>query len=248
VGGEVPGVAVDGNGNAAIAYGVGGEVRAQRFDGQPPEIAPVAVPPSGFAGQVLGFGAVASDTLSGVDSVSWAFGDGSTATGAAATHAYTSAGAFGPTVTVTDAAGNSATASGATSIAALPSGSSRAAPGPPGPPAAEPLGVALGRLPARLKRRALLRRGVRVTIEPDRASAITAELLGTLSGARGARAGDLVLAERALARASGRRSLVLKVARRLRGTVRRGARLRVRVTAVDAQGVRATATRSLRVR
>jgi PKD domain len=239
--GEVPGVAGDGNGNAAIAYTLDGEVRAQRFDGEPPTIASVVVPPTGFTGQALGFGVAATDNLSGVASASWTFGDGAAASGAAATHSYASPGPFGVGVTVTDAAGNSASSSGTTSIAALASGGGAT-------PAAEPLGVTLGRLPARPTVRSLLRNGLRVTVEPSRPAEFTVELLGALRGIRLARAGDLVLAERALPLAPGRRSVVLKVSSRLKRLVRRGARLRLRIGAVDAQGLKTTATRAVRVR
>lgn len=65
---------------------------------------------STIEGGPLFFDASASTDNVGVLSYSWNFGDGSTATGATASHVYSTAGAYTATLTVTDGAGNSATA------------------------------------------------------------------------------------------------------------------------------------------
>ena len=83
------------------------------------------MPTSGTAGQGVGMAAAASDRWSPV-SLSWIFGDGTSAPGGAVTHAFGSAGAFGVTVTATDAVGNASSAS--RSILITPG------PPPPGPP------------------------------------------------------------------------------------------------------------------
>ncbi len=74
------------------------------------------------------FSATASDRWSPV-TLRWSFGDGTSATGGAVSHAFGAAGAFSVTVTATDAVGNATSAS--RSVLATP-------PAPPPPPAATP--------------------------------------------------------------------------------------------------------------
>src|SRR6266545_2043322 len=62
-------------------------------------------------GQPLFFDGSASSDNVGVTSYAWDFGDGTTATTATASHVYARPGAYAATLTVTDAAGNSATSS-----------------------------------------------------------------------------------------------------------------------------------------
>ncbi len=62
-------------------------------------------------GQPLFFDGSASSDNVGVASYAWDFGDGTTATTATASHVYARPGAYAATLTVTDAAGNSATSS-----------------------------------------------------------------------------------------------------------------------------------------
>lgn len=69
-----------------------------------------AAPASALAGTTLNF-AANSGTNAAVSSYSWSFGDGQTATGQAATHAYLAVGSYTVTLTVTDSFGNSGTAS-----------------------------------------------------------------------------------------------------------------------------------------
>ena len=99
-----------------------------------------------------------------------------------------------------------------------------------------------------MRRGALLSRGLPVRLTAESPTAFTVELLGRLRGARLAVAGDLVLAERALTAAAGTRTARLRVSRALRRLVRRGARLRVQITATGADGGTAAFTRRLRVR
>jgi hypothetical protein len=63
--------------------------------------------------------AAATDRVSPV-AIAWNFGDGSTVSGGAVSHAFGSAGAFNVTVTATDAAGNQASQSHPVLIAAQP--------------------------------------------------------------------------------------------------------------------------------
>ena len=68
-----------------------------------------AMPSTPAPGQSVAFATSATDATSGVKSYAWNFGDGGTATGASANHAYSSAGSKTATVTVTDNAGNTST-------------------------------------------------------------------------------------------------------------------------------------------
>ena len=106
--------------------------------------------------------------------------------------------------------------------------------------------VALGRLPAQVKRAGFMK-GVRVRATPDEPVAFEFELLGSPRRATLARTFNLVLARRALGLAAGARGVRLKPNRRLVGSRRRFT-VRLRVTATDASGNRAVLTRTLRVR
>jgi Bacterial TSP3 repeat/Thrombospondin type 3 repeat len=109
-------------------------------------------------------------------------------------------------------------------------------------------GVALSGFPARLRRRTLLAQGLRGTARPSEPSSFEVRLLGTVSGARITRAGDVVLAERALPLAAGPRRMTLRVVRRVRRRLARRLRLRLEVRATDAAGNRSLVTRRISVR
>jgi PKD domain len=63
--------------------------------------------------------AAATDRLSPV-SIHWAFGDGTTGSGGAVTHAFGSSGAFNVTATATDAVGNASSSTHPVLVAAVP--------------------------------------------------------------------------------------------------------------------------------
>jgi hypothetical protein len=109
-----PDVAVDGEGNVLTAWtfvaNAGAHpyvAQAAAYDAAAPTLAAVSVPSAGTAGQGVGMAAAATDRWSPV-SVTWNFGDGTSGTGGAVTHAFGAAGAFNVTVTATDGAGNAA--------------------------------------------------------------------------------------------------------------------------------------------
>jgi hypothetical protein len=85
-------------------------------DSVAPSIGALAAPTLGNPGEALSFGAAVSDVWSPVAST-WDFGDGSSAAGPAATHAYAGLGTFTATLNATDAVGNSATRSATVGIA-----------------------------------------------------------------------------------------------------------------------------------
>ena len=78
----------------------------------PPVIlsAPTAKPSPAVAGTAVTFAVSASDPNGQTLAIAWDFGDGTTGTGASTQHAYTSAGSYAVTVTVTNACGESVNA------------------------------------------------------------------------------------------------------------------------------------------
>ena len=95
------------------------------YDSAPPNLT-VSAPASGIAGTPLSFSASPFDVWSPV-SVSWSFGDGSSADGTVVSHAYAGPGTYTVTVKAIDAVGNEATTSRTVQVSAPPS--------PPSPPA-----------------------------------------------------------------------------------------------------------------
>lgn len=121
-------------------------------------------------------------------------------------------------------------------------------------PAAAELGVAgctIASVRSRIARKALLRRGLRGAVECARPASLELRLLARAAPRGGgigvARAGDVVLAERSLPLAGGRRTVRLRVIRRLRASVPRTARLRLQVVARDEFGNTQVVTKRLRV-
>ena len=113
------------------------------------------------------------------------------------------------------------------------------------PPAEGTLRAPSLRAPATVKL-AALRRGIAVSAATQGPARLDFQLRGTPKAVRLARY-ELVLASRSLATGSGRRTVRLKPnARRLRGA--RRFTLQLRVTATDAGGNRAVATRTIKVR
>ena len=79
-----------------------------------------AAPATGRPGEQLAFTVSATDPQSSAISYAWTFGDGTSATGASASHAYASEGTFQLQATATNAYGKSATSSTAIQVTAAP--------------------------------------------------------------------------------------------------------------------------------
>ncbi|WP_256623778.1 S8 family serine peptidase [Methanolobus chelungpuianus] len=78
-------------------------------------------PSSAYAGENITFDASGSTDSDGdISSYSWAFGDGYTGNGATAQHAYSAAGTYNVTLTVTDNSGDTGIATGTVSISEIP--------------------------------------------------------------------------------------------------------------------------------
>jgi hypothetical protein len=113
-------VAVDALGHAVLAVdrfdASGRVVEAVVNDSVAPAIGSLGVPATGQPGESLPFGAAVSDVWGAVTS-QWSFGDGASAAGPGATHAYAAEGAFPAALTATDSEGNSASRSGTVAVA-----------------------------------------------------------------------------------------------------------------------------------
>ena len=92
-----------------------------------------ATPTNPTTGQTVSFSAAGSTDAETPNDLTyeWAFGDGTTATGKTAEHAYATAGSYSAKVTVTDPEGLAGSATVALTVSQQPPGP----PGPPGPPA-----------------------------------------------------------------------------------------------------------------
>ncbi len=75
---------------------------------------------SGQAHQPLPFSAAATDVWSTVATYAWSFGDGTTGTGPALSHAYANAGTYGVALTVTDSVGNATTRTASVTVTPVP--------------------------------------------------------------------------------------------------------------------------------
>jgi hypothetical protein len=117
-----PAPAIDADGNALLGLvhpkavsPIPYVVYAAGFDAAPPTLSNVLIPPTAQATFPASFSATASDVW-GTPTVSWNFGDGATADGASAAHAYGTPNPYTATVTATDAVGNSTSQSGGVSV------------------------------------------------------------------------------------------------------------------------------------
>jgi len=121
-------------------------------------------------------------------------------------------------------------------------------PPPPPPPDTQPPQVTLRGAPQAIRLRALLRRGIRLTLTPSEPVSFRASLLASVrSDVRIAR-NELTLTSRGLERAGGTRTLRLRPKRRLLRNTPRRFRIQLVVQATDAVGLTRTLRRAIRVR
>jgi hypothetical protein len=95
-----------------------GVVQAAGFDTTPPLLTDVVIPATGTVGQPLSFSAQPVDVWTREPATEFSFGDGGSAGGTAASHAYGAPGTYSVTVTATDARGFTATEHGSIKIEA----------------------------------------------------------------------------------------------------------------------------------
>ena len=105
-----PAAALDDQGNALVLWSgqdadTNWTLFGSAYDAAPPTFTAAGVPGTATVGSPVAMTAAASDRWT-APSISWSFGDGTTATGGAVQHAFGAAGAFTVTITATDAVGN----------------------------------------------------------------------------------------------------------------------------------------------
>lgn len=249
-----PAVALDGRGNAVVAWdrthdddATRHQIQAVGFDGEAPSIDALSIPATATAGTALSFAAQARDVWSPIELL-WSFGDGATATGPSATHTFPAPGDRPVTITATDAVGNAASASGTVAVAPMP------LPTPPGSgggqPAATRVTVSAVRQPLRTVVR---KRALRVTCRLSAAGRCTvtatiparaARALG-LKVKRAARAYTLGRKTVRIAKPGARVTAAIALDRRERAALGRARTVKVTVKAT-AGSATATATATLR--
>jgi PKD domain len=101
---SAPRVAFDSGGDAVAAFARGTSIQTADYDAAP-ALSAVQAPGSGAPGETLAFSASATDLWSAV-TLDWNFGDGATATGSPASHAFAAPGDYTVKITARDAAGN----------------------------------------------------------------------------------------------------------------------------------------------
>ncbi len=221
--------------------GAGDEVFVGGLDsGAPPALTDVSVPTAGVLGVASAFSAHASDTM-GMRGVHWSFGDGGSADGESASHAYAAGGTFTVTVIATDRAGNTSTATRAISVIDPNAKQSPAATAAAGGPA-----ITL-KLPRSVRFKSLLKHGVTVEVATSEPATVLGNLLGRARGGHIASVGDLIVASKTLKNVKAKRKLVLRPAASRLGK-RRSLSLTVQVVATDAHDLQRTVTRKLKVK
>ena len=100
-----------------------------------------------------------------------------------------------------------------------------------------------------MTRAVLLKNGLKLDVTPNEPVSLDVQLLARPRFLHGARSGDVVLARTKLALGSGKRTVKLKVLRKLRrGFTRHPVQLRVSVLATDAAGNRTRVLKTVTVR
>jgi len=119
-GASLSAVAMADGGDGLAAWTVGTsapyELHVRGYDATAPSLSGVSIPSIATVGVPAAFSASPFDVW-GPLTMTWSFGDGTSATGAAVQHAYARAGAFTASVTSTDAVGNAVTRSASVQVA-----------------------------------------------------------------------------------------------------------------------------------
>lgn len=122
---EEPALAMDRQGNAVAAWRrhtASYSIEAAGFDGAGPLPANLSIPSSGIVGRALSFAVSPLDAWSALGATGWNFGDGATAGGPSAVHAFTAPGSYRVTVTSADVLGNTSTAGANVTVLPCPVG------------------------------------------------------------------------------------------------------------------------------
>ena len=116
-------VAISGDGNGAFGFiaeesGSGFIPRVSLLDAVGMALEKVSIPAAATAGVPVAFSAQPVDQAFPAPTVSWAFGDASSASGSPVTHAFTNPGTYSVSVTAAAASGDSATHTGTITVVA----------------------------------------------------------------------------------------------------------------------------------
>jgi hypothetical protein len=109
-------LAADGAGDALTAWRDGSGVATAGFDAAAPRFTALSLP----SGESQTFSAAAGDNWSGVASIFWQFGDGTSTIGGTVQHAYGSPGVYTASATATDGVGNAAQQGGPVTVTQKP--------------------------------------------------------------------------------------------------------------------------------
>jgi hypothetical protein len=119
---------------------------------------------------------------------------------------------------------------------------------PPAPPADKTPAKLGFTIASKLKRATFLKKGLSFKLASNEPVKVEAQLIGTLKGARVARVGDVVLAEKNLPLGGGNRAITFKLSSKAKKLIGKSAKLIVRVTAFDAAGNRTVASKTIKVK
>ncbi|WP_205695629.1 PKD domain-containing protein [Conexibacter sp. SYSU D00693] len=162
---------LDNDGLARLVNGAM-DVGAYEYQRRAPAVS-ASGPATLTAGQAGGFSATGTDPDPGDPlTYAWEFGDGTTSTDAAPSHAFARAGSFAWKVTVKDPTGQTASASGTTTVAAAPGGSTPPTPLPGTPTTTVPARPSLTKVSFR-KRFRRTAKGLAFRFTLSRPSAVT---------------------------------------------------------------------------
>jgi hypothetical protein len=99
-----------------------------------------------------------------------------------------------------------------------------------------------------LRRTTFMKKGLSLKLASNEPVRVEAQLIGTLKGARVARVGDVVLAQKNLPLGGGNRTIKFKLSARAKKLIGKTAKLTVRITAFDATGNRTIASKTVRIK
>ena len=119
-----PQVAFDAQGNAIAVWrrwnGSNDVIQGAGYDAAGPQLRQLTIPGGGTVGDTLSFAVAPLDVWTQVASVTWDFGDATSASGNQVTHAYRTPGSYGVIITATDSLGNVTIATRTITIRAAP--------------------------------------------------------------------------------------------------------------------------------
>ena len=118
----------------------------------------------------------------------------------------------------------------------------------PAPKDTTPPTVTLGSFKSKLKRASFLKSGISFTLTASEAVTYDTMLTGTAKGPHVAKAGDLVLATKALSSTGAKTTVKLKLSSKLKKAIGKKAKLKLTIIAVDTSGNKKTISKTISVK